>query len=75
MTIPVVAANEFPLPTLAANGKAALDQLLKETEKQGKVPPVFFAAANAKEILYDNQEGWVEKERQERGRINEDTGM
>ncbi|KAJ9103923.1 hypothetical protein QFC21_002386 [Naganishia friedmannii] len=72
MTIPV-AANEFPLPTLAGNGKAALDQLLKDTEKAGKVPPVFFAAANANEIFYENQEGWVEKEKPERGRINEDT--
>lgn len=74
MTIPV-ASNEFPLPTLTETGKAALDQLLKDTEKAGKVPSVFFAAANAKEILYENQEGWLEKEKPERGRINEDTSM
>ena len=72
MTNPDFAAT-FPLPTITSEGKAALDQLLKDTEKEGKVPPVFFAACNAQEILYENQEGWVEEEKRERGRINGDT--
>jgi hypothetical protein len=74
MTNPDLVAK-FPLPTITSEGKAALDQLLKDTEKEGKVPPVFFAATNANEIFYENQEGWVEEGKPERGRINEDTSM
>lgn len=67
--------NKFPLPTISDGGKKALDQLLKNTEEEGKVPPVFFAACNAQDILYENQQGWVEKDKPERGRINEDTSQ
>lgn len=64
---------KFPLPTITSEGREALDKLLKDTENEGNVPPVFFAACNAQEIIYENQEGWVEVDKPERGRINENT--
>jgi hypothetical protein len=67
--------SKFPLPKISDDGKNALDQLLKDIEEEGKVPPVFFAACNAQDILYENQQGWVEKDKPERGRINEDTSQ
>jgi hypothetical protein len=66
---------KFPLRTITSEGRAALDKLLQDTEEEGKVPPVFFAVCNAQEIIYENQEGWVEEGKPERGRVNEDTSM
>lgn len=53
------------LPTVTREGKATLDALLKDVIESKQLPALFLTACNAEEVIYENQDGWVDFEKQD----------
>jgi methyl acetate hydrolase len=63
----------LPMPTVTPAGKAKLDALIKEVIDKGDIPVVFWAATNAKETIYENQEGYMVYGDETSGKVKPDT--
>jgi hypothetical protein len=61
-------------PTICSSGKLALDKHCQGFLQDHKFPAAFLGVANARQVLYQKQEGWVDAENPERGKVNKDTG-
>jgi hypothetical protein len=61
------------LPILSADGKSKLDNLLQDVVENRKLPALFLTACNAEEVIYENQDGFVDFGNQDGNRVNGDT--
>lgn len=61
------------LPTLTTQGKANLDELIHEVVESRKLPALFLTACNADEVIYENQDGFVDFDEQDGKRVDADT--
>ncbi len=63
------------LAQLKPEGKAHLDELLRKLSTAGNIPAVFFSATNAKETIYENQDGLVKFGEESSGKVAAETSM
>lgn len=62
----------MPTPTLSATGKASLDSLSKKTVETG-FPAAFLGVANVQDIVYKQQDGWVDMDDKSKGPVDDQT--
>lgn len=63
----------LPTPTLRAEAKQKLDDVLAHQVQRGDVPALFFGATNAKEELYFNCGGGTHVSKSDPGEVSPDT--
>ncbi len=63
----------MPLPTIPADRRGKLDAIIRDVVKNRSLPAIFTAVANADEIIYENQGGWIDYGRPEAGEVTVDT--
>jgi hypothetical protein len=73
-TLPAMSAHPPFSPTICSSGKLALHQQCEALLQDHEFPAVFLGVANARQVLHQKQEGWVDVEHPERGKVNKDTG-
>lgn len=71
---PPTMSESMPLPKIKTGGEDNIEALLKETVGKKVVPAVFYAATNAKETIYANQDGDLIFGDESSGKVNRDTG-
>ena len=63
----------FPLPKLSQSGKEKLDALLANKIDHHELPALWLTACNADEVIYENQDGWKDYNKQDGPRVGPDT--
>lgn len=65
-------SHSLPLPNLSLSGTQALDKLIHDAINNDELPAIFLAAANADQVIYENQAGWVDYPNKDR-KVDGDT--
>jgi hypothetical protein len=63
----------MPKPSLSATGKAQIGEIIANVVKTQSLPAIFLTACNAEEVLYENQDGWMDFMQQDGKRVDVDT--